>query len=464
MALTAPIPTINGSQTEFSKVWIRGSTATATLPNIKLYSADGRAHHPYTGTLDVTIAHTAADTLYNRIQAAATAADATLTAARFDRWFKKARITGFSCDAITGDTLLVNRSEDTGLTDTNIGDDGRLPAKAAASFYAQETYPVGRPFTHGNIPAEIVGLTGATVNVAGEVEVAATWDRTTFQTAALAAVNDALTLACPGMGTAVFEFTAVSGTLTITWEMSIDGGVSYRTARATAGATASASSVSSSSANASTANRYWLDCTGATHVRIRVTASSGASGTVQGVVTAVPWMIPFSTTSGLVEISGQNSHNTAVTATAIQVGAEGRSTDGTVITSGRTTRLLSTLLGKLVNRPHALAGQTWQYAGPTGGITDTADDVVVASAGANVRNYITAIQVVNMSTTATEVVIKDGSTVIWRMELDADGGAAGISVDFAVPLRGTAAAAINVACLTTSSKVFVNAQGFTAAE
>lgn len=62
----------------------------------------------------------------------------------------------------------------------------------------------------------------------------------------------------------------------------------------------------------------------------------------------------------------------------------------------------------------------------------------------------------------TEVVIKDGSTVIHRGYAAAGGG--GYSIDFPTPLRGTAATALNVACITTGSATVVSASGFSAAE
>lgn len=470
MALTAPVPTINGSQTEFSKVWIRGSTATATLPNIKLYSADGRAHHPYTGVLNVTIAHTAADTLYNRIQAAATAADATLTAARFDRWFKKAKITGFSCDAITGDTLLVNRSETTGLTDTAVGDDGLLPAKAAATFYAQETYAVGRPFMHGNIPAELVGLTGATVNVSGEVETSQAWKTGAPTTGNLAAIGDYIQGDCAGMASLSIDCTVV-GTFT-TSSFSVYcyvNGVWTRALLAIRNETGAAWTTTISSGTVTTALKLWAHIIpGATAYRFQMiagTTSTPTPYTFKVTPSAQPFAPYGSYTSGFTSILGLQAHDSAANGNILAMGAEGRSTDGTAVANGDATRLLATLLGKLVALPYALPDKTWQYAKQdAGGTTDTSDVTLAAAGAAGVRNFVTAVQIVNMSTTATEVVIKDGSTILWRCELDADGGASGISVIFPTPLKGTAATAVTAACVTTGAKVYINAQGYSGAE
>lgn len=105
----------------------------------------------------------------------------------------------------------------------------------------------------------------------------------------------------------------------------------------------------------------------------------------------------------------------------------------------------------------------WVYTAASGGITDTSDVTLVAAAGTDENgngkaNYLTDLQIINMSTgTATEVVVKDGSTVIWRQGLDAG---AGISVRFATPLYSSPNTALKAANITTSGKVYLNAQGY----
>lgn len=157
------------------------------------------------------------------------------------------------------------------------------------------------------------------------------------------------------------------------------------------------------------------------------------------------------------------AHDAAVVAGVTQIGLDARSANPTAVATGGATRALATLLGKQVVYPYALPGSTWQYAGPTGGITDTADDAIQAAGGAGVRHYLTALTVVNShATVGTEVVIKDGSTVIHRGYAAAAGG--GYTLTFPTPLRGTAATALNVACITTGSATVVSASGFSAAE
>lgn len=109
---------------------------------------------------------------------------------------------------------------------------------------------------------------------------------------------------------------------------------------------------------------------------------------------------------------------------------------------------------------YGFPGTYWYYAGVTGGITDTADVAAKAAAGASVRNYCSGIQFHNTSAVPSEIVIKDGSTVIWRgyapaaMTQPAD-------IAFRTPLRTAANTAMNVAMVTTATATRVSLQGWT---
>lgn len=104
----------------------------------------------------------------------------------------------------------------------------------------------------------------------------------------------------------------------------------------------------------------------------------------------------------------------------------------------------------------------WSYVAATGGITDTADVTLAAAPGNLKANYVTAAQVVNKGVTATEVVIKSGSTVLWRTYAAAN-GANPIHVVFPRPLVAANNTALTAACVTTSSATLICAQGFVAA-
>lgn len=106
----------------------------------------------------------------------------------------------------------------------------------------------------------------------------------------------------------------------------------------------------------------------------------------------------------------------------------------------------------------------WKYAAASGGITDTSDVVLHAAAGANLYNVLQSIQIINTdATVGTEVVIKDGSTVIWRGFAPASIALVTqeslVNLTFSPPLSGSANTAMNAACITTSSQTYINAQG-----
>lgn len=113
-----------------------------------------------------------------------------------------------------------------------------------------------------------------------------------------------------------------------------------------------------------------------------------------------------------------------------------------------------TAQGVVVMQP----GTTWAYAGVTGGITDTSDVVLIAAGGVGVRNYLYSLQYNNSSAVASELVVKDGSTVIARLYTKAAMAIGGV-VTFNPPLRGSSNTAMSVAMVTTGTATIVSAQG-----
>lgn len=105
---------------------------------------------------------------------------------------------------------------------------------------------------------------------------------------------------------------------------------------------------------------------------------------------------------------------------------------------------------------------SFRYVAASGGIIDTADVVLRAAPGGGFSVYLKQIQIINThATVATEVVIKDGSTVIWRAEAPAVMKVPMV-IEFDDPLFSSNNAALNFACITTGTKTYVNAQGFVA--
>lgn len=122
-------------------------------------------------------------------------------------------------------------------------------------------------------------------------------------------------------------------------------------------------------------------------------------------------------------------------------------------------------LNGTVTQPFAMVASRWQYAPPTGGITNSNTAVVImAAAGAGVRNYMARLQIVNNTlATAGEFVVLDGVTVIWRGYLLTTAQSQNFTFD--VPLRGSANTSMSVQMVTTSAtgNVYASAQGFQSA-
>lgn len=102
----------------------------------------------------------------------------------------------------------------------------------------------------------------------------------------------------------------------------------------------------------------------------------------------------------------------------------------------------------------------WSYAAASGGITDTADVTLVAAPGAGRSNYLTSLQVCNTSATATEVVVKSGTSVLWRCKVGAS-MTRPAEIEFLRPLIGANNTALTAACITTATATYIDAQGYT---
>jgi hypothetical protein len=104
----------------------------------------------------------------------------------------------------------------------------------------------------------------------------------------------------------------------------------------------------------------------------------------------------------------------------------------------------------------------WAYVAGTGGVTDTSDVSLAAAPGSLLANYITSIQVINAhASTGTEVVVKSGSTILFRQW--AGSGGNGFVATFPRPLVAAENTAMTAACITTGTVTYINAQGFIAA-
>lgn len=163
-------------------------------------------------------------------------------------------------------------------------------------------------------------------------------------------------------------------------------------------------------------------------------------------------------------IHGPAAHSAASTGFPVPAGGVVKTTSDTTLVDGDVSNLQITSSGAQTVKPYQVPELDWTFASVAGGITTTADTVLQTASGAGIRNYLTAISIVNASATiSSEVVIKDGSTVIWRGFLGVGSLLnSAVGVTFPTPLRSTANAALNVAAITTASQIYVNAQGYKA--
>ena len=190
----------------------------------------------------------------------------------------------------------------------------------------------------------------------------------------------------------------------------------------------------------------------------RARVSTYGSGTV--VVVGTLSKVPVAQFSGIYTY-GTGAEGGVAINNITPVGVEARTSSKTTVSSGQFVRPISTTDGRQITRLNSIPENEWQYAAASGGITNTTNVALVAAQGAGIKNYLTGLSVANANATASEIVIKDGaSTVIWRMYLAANAPIQ--SIKFVTPLQSTANTELNVACITTGTQTYINAQGYKA--
>jgi len=200
----------------------------------------------------------------------------------------------------------------------------------------------------------------------------------------------------------------------------------------------------------------------ALYFRARVSTYGSGTVSVVGTLSKSPVaQLGTVVLAGVSTVGGALSEGTAATTSPVLVGLEARTSSKTSVANASAVRPISTVDGRQIVRLDSIPENEWQYAAASGGIVNTADNVLIAAAGANIKNYLTGLSVANANATASEIVIKDGaSTVIWRMYLAANAPIQ--SIKFVTPLQSSANTALNVACITTGTQTYINAQGYKA--
>lgn len=236
-------------------------------------------------------------------------------------------------------------------------------------------------------------------------------------------------------------------------------------------------------------SRYFVGTTIYRYVRARISTVIGGGGSIQAFYTLSqgPYQPQIATItqataanlnatigSGTVTTvstlttlaNGQTAHSAASTGTPLRIGGRVNTAVDTTLVAGDACDVFMTTGGGAVLKPFAVPEVDWQATSGLTALATTTSTSVKTAGAAGVRNYVTAVQMVNNSATVTTTVaILDGSTVLWAGVLPATTAAlpeVPVAVEFPTPLRGTAATAINIQLGTTSASVYWNAQGYQA--
>jgi len=163
---------------------------------------------------------------------------------------------------------------------------------------------------------------------------------------------------------------------------------------------------------------------------------------------------------GGLSVGGFAGHSAATSGNPTLVGGVVSTAIDATLVNNDQCRLLMSTSQQLVTINGSIPELSWSYAAAAGGVISTSDVVLKTAAGAGIRNYIKKLQIKNVNAVAGEVVVKDGTTVIWRYHVSAS-QLNGEDIEFDQPLKSSANAALNFACITTGQQVYVNAQGYT---
>lgn len=221
---------------------------------------------------------------------------------------------------------------------------------------------------------------------------------------------------------------------------------------AVAGKATSGLTATMTSTGASGGTGYLFPSLGA-RARIRVTAL-----TTGDIITQINLLSNVFDIASPSAASGVAAHDAVIAGNPVRIGARGVSANFTAVGSGDVVDLAATLVGAQVVRPYSIPELDWQS---TGTKADTTDLVVKTAAGAGLKNYMTGLQYHNNSAVASDIVVKQGSTVIWTGRAPASMASPAV-ITFPTPLQSAANAALNVAMLTTATSTTINAQGFSA--
>lgn len=212
-------------------------------------------------------------------------------------------------------------------------------------------------------------------------------------------------------------------------------------------------------ASSTTATIQYLTVQDYAELTAEITAGRGQTTAGQGV-----GVIVCGSTTGTASISvqGDRAHDATVASAGspFRIAGRGATSAYTSVANGDVADMITTVQGVQIVRLNQIPELEWSYVAAANGITNSSDVVLAAAAGSGLRRYLTSIQIKNANSNYGEVVIKDGSTIIWRGYLPPNMVNADV-ITFSDPIKTSANAALSVA-VAGGAQVYVNAQGYTA--
>lgn len=167
--------------------------------------------------------------------------------------------------------------------------------------------------------------------------------------------------------------------------------------------------------------------------------------------------------NGVQAVGGKDATSGAPTANPINTGGVTlTSLPGAVLANGLVDYIRMTGDQQVIIHQDGDPANEWQATSGLSAFTSTASTALKAAGAAGVRNYVTGVQLVNDSTTATTVTLLDGAAVIWSIRLPANSASLQdmpVNVEFHTPLKGTAATAMNIQ-QSGAANLWYNVQGF----
>jgi len=246
------------------------------------------------------------------------------------------------------------------------------------------------------------------------------------------------------------------GALTVDGTVSISGSVTVTgTVAATQSGTWTVTGAGGTFPVTDSGGSLTVDAPVGTPVYVRLSDGASAISTLPVSLASVPSHAVTNAGTFAVQAAsaGDVAHDSADSGAPVKIGAKAASAEPTAVTAADRVNLLADLVGRLITAP-ALPEL---LVDGTGSATNTSDTAVIAAQGSGVRIYVTTITVSNSSATATEVVIKSGSTARMTIPAPATGGAV---ITLPSPLRLGDNEALNFASAASVTTMKVSAAGY----